>query len=198
MKTSNRTQAQKAATKTMIAEGKKARTEKAVAASKAKTLAYKAAGGQIEAAVTKATASAIKMIRSHTLAAESKTPYRVLTTKRDVFAAWIIASAATAKIIDITAAGAVREKKGGSMALFYALIGSTARGHWAKTGRTDDSGMTVAGLNEFAARLQGTSKGYNTDIDTVRALVEAQAKGPERVEVKGLLFNMSGEIAVKA
>lgn len=163
-----------------------------------KSLASKPDAATIQKATEKAKAKNIAMLRAYTIAANSRTPYAKLQKNRAVFSAWIIAAAATAKVISITPQGAIREAKGGSMALFAALVGNTARGHWERSGRIDGSGMTVAGLNEFTARLNGITRGYNTDIEKVRALRDAQTKGMERLEIDNLILDVTGTVAVKA
>lgn len=110
-------------------------------------------------------------------------PYQAISGNRRIFAAFTEAAAHAAGLITRATAkaapAAVKDGKGGGMALWSAIVGSTAKGHWAKLGRIDLAKGTVEvpGLNEFSARTNGTSRGYNTDTDAIKAVYAALISG---------------------
>jgi hypothetical protein len=108
---------------------------------------------------------------------DGKSPYSgKLTANRPHFAAYTIAGMAVAGLVKLNKAS-VTASKGGNLTFLRMVIGKVATGHWRKAGRIDDNGITVAGLNEIAARLAGKSRGYNTDMETVRAMHKAMTQG---------------------
>lgn len=175
-------------TSTTKTAAKKATSKKAAAKP---SMAAKPSAAAVQAATAKAKAATLR--KAFTLAAESRTPYRQLTADRKAFSAWIIAAGIASGVIAMKGEAAPKQAKG-APGLFGLLIGSTARGHWKRTGRIDDSGFTVAGLNEIQARLAGATKGYNTDRETVYTFAQAMAKGG-KVEVGGRVYDVTGELA---
>lgn len=114
---------------------------------------------------------------------EKGKPYQAISGSRKIFAAFTEAAAHAAGLIARTneraAPVAIKDGKGGGMSLWSAAVGSTAKGHWAKLGRinTETGLFEVAGLNEFSSRTSGTSRGYNTDTDAIKAVYAAMISG---------------------
>lgn len=108
---------------------------------------------------------------------DRKSPYSVFRL-HDAFAAYTIAAAVTAGMVQLSAKGTATVPKGKAYpGLFRSLVGITAWQHWRKLGRIADGAFTATGLNEIAARLSGQSRGYNTDRAMVDAFTGAMKKG---------------------
>ena len=149
-------------------------------------------------AIAAAVAAQVKMLSAHVITS-SKTPYgdSSLTSERVYFSAYTLAAAVASGIATIPDKGAATIAKGGSIALFKAIVGSSATSHWTKQGRIDKAGLTIAGVNEISARLNGASKGYNTDKEIVSAFVSAMQKGG-KVEHNKTTFTFGSQVSVKA
>lgn len=174
-------------------------TARKAAATRKTPVSKSIASTATKAAKAKATetATALPMIRAFTVLGHKAGPYTGLTSNRKAFSAWTLASLCTAGYATISDKGtATKAKAKAQPKLLRALIGSTAWNHWGKA-RIDHKAaeLTVAGLNEIAARLSDQSRGYNTDLDIVRAFMDAQAKGGA-VEVGKDKFAVDSEIAV--
>lgn len=136
---------------------------------------------------------------------EKGKPYQLLGKDREAFAAFTEAAFHLAGLVsrssEKAAPIAMDGAKHGGLAAWRAIVGSTAYGHWAKSGRIDPQTgrVTVAGLNELSSRTSGTSRGYNTSVAKVREVAEAIRTGGT-LQVKGspLKFAATIKVARKA
>lgn len=180
--------------KTLPAATKKAAAKKATT-KKPAAIGSKPTAEQIAAAKA-ASAAAVKMVEAFAL--EAGTPFKQLQADRAAFSAYTLACLQAAGMADKVAdKAAATIGKNPSLSLLRGLIGGTAFTHWKSKGRINADGLTVAGLNEISARLGGTSKGYNTDHETVALFVPAIAKGG-KVELRGRVYSFASSVKAKA
>lgn len=121
---------------------------------------------------------------------DKKTPYSVFRNHA-AMAAYTIAAFQVSGLLNLGKSGAPIQARGKAYpGLARMLLGKTAWGYWSKLGRIEEGALTVKGLNEVQARLSGKSRGYNTDLDTVRTFAAAMAKGGD-VEVGGKRYRLT-------
>ena len=186
----------KNATKKTVTSSKAAAKGKSIAdEAKAKAAKEKAATKAAEKA-KQTPAAAPEMVRAYATRGGKSQRYAELQHNRRAFSAYTIASAIVSGLVKLSAKGLITKGDRPQVALFGALVGTTARNHWRKAKRLDDGGFTVAGLNEVNARLQGATRGYNTDMDTVKALMAAIEKGAT-IEISGAKYAIDSPVAVK-
>jgi len=172
-------------------------TQKTAPKTAKRSIASKPTKKEISAALEAQTKD-IPMVSAYTITANSKAPYKVLQSDHSAFRAHTIAAFIVGNAMTLSAAGTPGNATGKPQAgLIEGLIRSAYK-NWIKLGRLDDNGaLTVKGKNEITASFAGTTRGYNTTIDTVKAIAAVMAKGG-KVEINGRTYEYgSKEEAMK-
>lgn len=127
-----------------------------------------------------------------TYTVNGKSGYSDVVKCRTAFAAYTAASLITLGFAQVSKAGAfTRGRRKYSASALRALCGATMVNYWTKSkGRLDDSGLTVAGINELDRRLTDSKYGYRTTRAAIDAFVVGLKTGGD-VEVDGFKFHMS-------
>jgi len=114
---------------------------------------------------------------------EKGAPYDTLKADHTVFAAFTMAAAIHAGLVNMPAKGALTSGKKTDMELFRAIVGPRASGYWTDTGRIERNTLTAKGLNEFGRRLEGIGS-YKTTRERVNEVLALVRKGGA-MKVKG-------------
>lgn len=133
------------------------------------------------------------MVSAFVVSPDRNGRYTRFMKDRKAFSAFTIAIMIVVGMAKLNKASVSKGGKGNGKLLRLA-IGPTAWGHWNKTERIADNTLTVKGLNECNARLSGQSRGYDTDIALVKAMVGAIRHGG-KIEHKGNYFTFDSKIS---
>jgi hypothetical protein len=168
------------------------------------TIGSKPTAKQLKAAKT----PAIEMVNYYSLVGGKKSPYSALRAERKDFAAWIIAAGLVCNYIKLSDKNQlVGEASKSQYSAFKDYIGASAWSHWNGTtdrlehvaaGTNELTGkkekavekFTGKGLTEINARIQGKSKGYDTELAIVKRFAAAMVKGG-KVKGNSVTYDLS-------
>ena len=129
----------------------------------------KTSGSDIAAALSKA-------VSAHTTA-DKGARYSDLSGAHSHMRAFTIAAFIAAGMVSLSPKGTATAGKNPKSRLWAKLVGPRAVSHWGAKGRVKDGKLTTAGLNTIQDSLSGNTRGYNTDMETVKKFSAVIAKG---------------------
>jgi hypothetical protein len=127
--------------------------------------------------------------------------YKTLSKSRGAFRGYTVASLLLLGLIKLTGKGATKGKQA-RRADLKTLVGNTACSHWIASERitANDKGaitITAKGITAINESLAGQAKGgYNTTVDTVKAISALFDKGGKLTNPNGLSIDMRTEASV--
>lgn len=124
-----------------------------------------------------------------------KSGYADLTKCRTAFSAFTIASLIALGLLNMSAKGLLTKgRRKYNAGALRAVTNATMVKHWTTKGRLDESGLTVAGINECARRVDDPKYGYRTNREAVVAMLAGITTGGE-VKVDGHTFDLRQQAA---